>query len=239
MTQLLLNLDYPRRRAMGRGDFVVSPSNSDAVNFVTAWRQWPARRICLVGPEGSGKTHLAHVWMEEAGAAFTKADALSIGNIPNLTDTQKMVVEDVDRWLLRKQGTGGQNEAELALLHLMNILNEAEGWLMLTGRSAPKYWPAQLPDLASRLSAVTPVLLAMPDDNLLGAVLKKQFSDRHMHIEDRLVSFALLRMERSFPGIKRLVAAVERMTLEQRKPVTLNILREALMADVPPNNAQK
>jgi hypothetical protein len=57
-----LVFDLPVRPAMGRDDFFVTGSNAGALAQVDGWRDWPFGKLVLVGPEGAGKTHLAHVW---------------------------------------------------------------------------------------------------------------------------------------------------------------------------------
>ena len=54
--------------AMGREDFLVSPSNADAVAWIDRWPDWPGPALVIVGPPGSGKTHLGQVWRQQAGA---------------------------------------------------------------------------------------------------------------------------------------------------------------------------
>ena len=65
-TQLALDLRH--RVAMGREDFLVSPSNADAVAWIDRWPDWPGPALVIVGPPGSGKTHLGQVWRQPAGA---------------------------------------------------------------------------------------------------------------------------------------------------------------------------
>ncbi|MFV0473788.1 MAG: chromosomal replication initiator DnaA, partial [Pikeienuella sp.] len=60
--QIPLGLALPKRPARGRAAFHVSASNANAVALIDGWRNWPNRVLSLTGPEGAGKTHLAHVW---------------------------------------------------------------------------------------------------------------------------------------------------------------------------------
>ena len=39
-----------------------------ALALIESWPDWPNRIMLLVGPEGSGKSHLAAIWAEQAGA---------------------------------------------------------------------------------------------------------------------------------------------------------------------------
>ena len=88
MTQLVLPLET--RSASGRADFIVAPGNQQAVAFVDSWPDWSAPAAALYGPPASGKSHLAAVWAERAGAAILNADALE-GVIPD----GPLVVENI------------------------------------------------------------------------------------------------------------------------------------------------
>ena len=60
-----LAFDLPAREAFRREDFFVSPANAVALAAGEAWRGWPSGKMLLVGPQGSGKTHLARLWAAE------------------------------------------------------------------------------------------------------------------------------------------------------------------------------
>ena len=47
---------------------VVTDANRDAARLLTDWRLWPSGALALIGPRGSGKTHLALAWAVEASA---------------------------------------------------------------------------------------------------------------------------------------------------------------------------
>ncbi len=68
MAQLALDLQF--RPALGRGDFVVSDSNRDAIAWLDRWPDWPSTVLAIHGPAGCGKTHLAHVWQTRSRAVF-------------------------------------------------------------------------------------------------------------------------------------------------------------------------
>ncbi len=72
--QLALALDHAESYA--REDFLSGPSNENALALIDAWPDWPARAIALVGPEGSGKTHLATIWAAAAGARVVSGATL-------------------------------------------------------------------------------------------------------------------------------------------------------------------
>lgn len=209
-----LTFDLPARPALGRDDFFVSAANAVALATVEDWQNWPAGKLILVGPTGAGKTHLAHVWAAGTAALVIPAQDLNADMVAALVaQNRHIAVEDV-------AATAGQPDGDRALLHLHNLLLAEGGRLLLTASSAPRQWPLGLPDLSSRMLATSVALLAPPDDALLAAVLVKQFADRQLTVSPAVIAWLVTRMERSFEGAQRLVAALDRAALSERRAIT-------------------
>ena len=217
-----LVLDLAARPALGRSDFFVSPANALALAQVDAWPAWPGRRLAVAGPEGSGKTHLAHVWAARSGARMLGAEELPGLDLGAVPDDAAFAVEDAD-------GLWGA-AAEETLFHLCNRL-AARGSLLVTGREAPARWPLRLPDLASRLAVAPVARLELPDDDLLAAVLAKLFADRQLIVAAEVVRYLALRIDRALPAAERVVAAIDRAGLAERRPVSLRLAGEVLAAE--------
>jgi chromosomal replication initiation ATPase DnaA len=209
--------------SFAREDFLTGPTNADALAMIEHWPDWPSRALALVGPEGAGKSHLAAIWAETAGARFLAARALAEADLPAALATGALVVEDAE---------AGAFE-ERALFHLLNLTREEEAFLLLTTRAAPTVWPVRIPDLASRLRAMPLVVLGAPDDMLLRAVLVKLFADRQLHVDDAVVNYVATRIERSFAAARRVVALLDREALQQKRPVTRALAAELLRDDMP------
>lgn len=219
--------------AMGRADFFVTDANARALAVVECWERWPQGKLVLIGPEGAGKTHLAHLWASEAAATVMGAQSLAAYGLPALvalvTRSPRLAVEDIDR-------IAGAPEAEAALFHLHNLIAEAGGLLLLTARAAPARLALKLPDLASRMQAATVVALDPPDDRLLKAVLVKLFSDRQLLVHPQVIDYVLARMERSLAAAQRIVAALDRHALAARARVSVGLAADVLgqvRADAP------
>lgn len=215
-----LVLDLPVRPAMGRGDFFVSGSNAAAVAQVEAWEAWPHAKLVLTGPEGAGKTHLAHVWAARSGARLIAAQDVADADIPELA-TGPVAVEDVP-------GIAGDEAAETALFHLHNLALASGQTLMFTGAPPLAAWPLVLPDLKSRLQGAASAELALPDDTLLAAVLAKLFADRQITPPASVIAFLVPRMDRSFTAARSIVERLDRASLGKRRPVTRALAREVL-----------
>lgn len=213
-----LTLDLPVRAAFGRGDFMVSPSNAAALAALDG--PWPQGKLVLTGPAGSGKSHLAQVWVGDHGALALKgADLADIA--VGLIDPVAVLVDDADR-------VSGCQAAEQALFHLHNLVMAAGGQLLLTGQTAPARWPVVLPDLASRLAATATAALNAPDDNLLAGLLVKLFADRQLRVSPELIAYLVTRMDRSFPAAGALVAALDARALVDQRAVSRALAAEVL-----------
>ncbi|MFQ6017022.1 MAG: DNA replication protein [Kiloniellaceae bacterium] len=224
MTRLAqLPLDLGHRVALGREDFLVAPGNAVAVAWIDRWPDWPGCALALHGPPGCGKTHLCRVWRALSGAVEVDGAALAAAEPRRALGEARACVVD---------GIQGRLAADPALqrrlLHLYNIVAERGGHLLMTGRNPPARWSCALADLRSRLSAVTAVGLAAPDDALIEALLVKLFADRQLRVGGDVIRYLLARMERSFDAARRIVAAVDRASLAERREITVPLARAVL-----------
>ena len=218
--QFRLKLD--RTENFRREDFVVSPSNAEAVKAVDAWPNWHGGRLALIGPEGSGKSHLAAGWATRTGAAvITPKSRVDL----NALRGRAVLFEDADR----------SQRGEL-LFHLMNMADHDGGGLLLTGRTPPANWPANLPDLRSRLNALTVAQIAEPDDAILESVLRKFFRERNIRPAEDVFPYLLRRIERSAPKALEMVQRLDDAADAEGRAVSRALARQILEADPPTLN---
>jgi chromosomal replication initiation ATPase DnaA len=213
-----LALDLPPRIALGRDDFLVTRSNAGAVQAIDAWPAWPAPALFLVGPAGSGKSHLAEIWRSRSSAQCLPAGKLTAEAVPGLLATGALLVEDAP----------GSSLEEQALFHLLNLAREERASLVVTSRTPPAQWKVALPDLRSRLRGGFTVVLGPPDDELLRGVLVKHFADRQIAADEAIISYMMSRMERSLEAARRLVAEIDARSLADRQEVTRSLVATVL-----------
>ncbi len=209
-------LNLPHRVASGRDDFLVSESNAAAVALVDSWPQWPTPSALLVGPPGSGKSHLAEVWRRNANAATISS--IAAGSVDELRPGAALVVEDLP----------GEALDEKALFHLLNHAREVKAHVLLTAREHPQNWGIELPDLASRLNALPIAMIGLADDALLRGVLLKLFADRQISVDESLLSYMISHMPRSLETARHAVGEIDRMALEQRAEVSRSFVARTL-----------
>lgn len=213
-----LILDLAHRQALGAEDFLVSRSNAAAVELIDRWPDWPHPASLVIGTQGSGKTHLAHVWQLRSSAGLIAASALTDTAVAALADGNALVVEDIDRGIAEEQ----------ALFHLLNRARESKLAVLLTSRVPPGDLDFAIPDLRSRMRALPLVEMLPPDEALLKAVLVKLFADRQLNVEPPVIEYLNLRMERSMQAANWLVDTIDRLALAMHRKVTKPLAAEAL-----------
>jgi chromosomal replication initiation ATPase DnaA len=203
--------------AFGRSDFFVTGSNAAALAWLDQWPDRPASALVLHGPQGSGKTHLVHLWCARVSADLVSGKGLDTG-LPHLLGRGDgpIAVDDADR------------AGEAALLHLFNAYREGGGSLLLAARMSPGAWQVRLPDLDSRLRAALSVGIGFPDDGLLGAVLAKHFADRQVRVASEVIAYLVGHMERSLAAAGEIAAALDQLALSRGTAITVPLARRLL-----------
>jgi chromosomal replication initiation ATPase DnaA len=203
--QLALALDHPE--SFAREDFLSGLGNAAALALIDSWPDWPSRAVALIGPEGSGKTHLATIWATAAGARVVSANKVGAFDVPGMLATGALVIEDA-----------GATTDERVLFHLMNLAREEQAFLLFTARVAPSAWQISTPDVVSRLRAMPTALLQAPDDAMLRGVMAKLAADRQLILDDNVVSYLASRIERSFAAARAAVVALDEEALRRGRP---------------------
>src|SRR6266699_479428 len=206
----------PHAESLTRDNFLEGPANEAGLALIDSWPDWPNRIMLLVGPEGSGKSHLASIWAEQAGARATSAHALTAAAVPGALATGALVVEDLK----------SPDFDERALFHLMNLAREDEAFVLITAREPPSALEIELRDLRSRLRAVPVVSLLPPDDHLFRALIVKFCADRQLAVDEQVVSYLATRLERSYAAVRQAIELLDTEGLRLGRPVTRALAAE-------------
>lgn len=213
--QLLLDLAAePRFLAE---DFIVGPSNERAYAMIEAWPSWPGEALLVVGPRGSGKTHLGAIWARRAHAWTVRRAELASENLPRLLTPPALLVEDAH-----------EPGDEAALFHLINAAKLRRSHLLLTAVNEPALWNLATPDLLSRLRLAPAIQIDEPDDELLRMVIVKLFVDRQLVVDAGVVETILTHAERTFAGARGAVERLDRHSLASQRRLTRALAREVL-----------
>jgi chromosomal replication initiation ATPase DnaA len=197
-------------------DFIHASSNRNALAWLDA--DWPDQRLALYGPGGCGKSHLLHVWAHQTGGTVLAGPALT--QFSGLPEHGTLALDEAD----------GIDD-ETLLFHLLNTARERGLRLLLAARLAPSRWPVRLPDLSSRLRAITAIEIGPPDDALLAALLKRLAADRQLVVSQPAQEWILLHLPRSPAAIREAVARLDQESLASGVAITRTLAVKVLKPD--------
>ena len=209
-----LRLKLGRPPSFARADFVLSETNREAIRLLDDWPAWHGGCLALVGPEGSGKTHLALAWAEQAHAVTLDPATMDLAAARG----GSVLMEDADR------------AHPDTLFHLINMA-AAGGGVLLTARTHPKSWSSELPDLRSRLNALPVAEIGEPDDTVLEGVLRKFFRERNIKPYDDVYPYLMRRIERSVRVAREIVARLDDAADAEHREITRGLAKQILEAE--------
>ncbi len=211
-------LPFPHEQAFLEPDFLRFPSNEAAGSWLQRTADWPGGQLALFGEPGCGKTHLLHIWARHHNGVHLSGKGLA--RLPDLPEAGGIALDDAD-----------QTDDEIALLHLLNAAAEAGLKLLIAGREPPARWPVRLPDLASRLRALTAVRIDPPEDALLAALLARLLSDRQLAVPGPVQRHLLNRLPRRHAALADAARRLDVAGLALGRRVTQR-LADQVIADI-------
>ena len=211
---------------LGREDFMVNKSNAEAVSMINLWPDWPFFALCIYGPQGSGKTHLANIFAQHVYKITNhpykipsiEASEINMDSPHRLFEQSRcLIVENIR-----------ENINQEAMFHLYNLYRNEGGNILFTAQIPLARMNFSLKDLQSRLNIIPAVELKAPDDELLSTILIKLFSDRQMTISPEILSYIINNMQRSNAYAIKLIAEIDNICLARKRAISIPIVKEAL-----------
>lgn len=210
--QMTLDVDM-RRPDYRRSALVVTDVNAREIQLALEFLGSDEPALAIIGPAGSGKTHLLHVLAGEGGGELAATQSLA----EDISGDARLILID---------------DAETAPPKMLLALLEngrARGCkIVLSGRGAPKSWARGLRDLETRLEAMARVDLGEPDEALLRAVIGRHFRQRQWRTAGDVAGYVAPRIPRTFEAAAVFVEAVGAAAIAAGKPITPNLARKVL-----------
>ena len=212
MLQSVLNFKY--KEEYREQDFILSESNKEAFNILKNWHlgwgiaPYPSI-ISLIGPQGSGKTHLAHLWKRYSGASFL-SESSDYAILSNL------IIEDIDSTKI----------VEKDFFHIFNYCHENKRALLVTSTISVGKIGFKLPDLDSRMKSIMEVKIAQPDDYLIKMILFKHFSQRSIKVEENIINYLAKILPRNFNSIANQIDFLDQASLAYQKDITIPFIKK-------------
>lgn len=123
---------------------------------------------------------------------------------------------------------GANRVDESELFHRWNRAQEERKPLLLVNDGADAGWRIALPDLGSRVGAALRLEIDAPDAAMLAELIALHAERRGLVLDESATTYLVARCERSHIGVERLVATIDRLSLERKHAPTMSIWRDAL-----------
>ena len=213
--QLLINFNL--KKDYDEQDFYVSSSNKYAFNIINEWPKWLKRTVNLYGEQYSGKSHLSKIFE-------TKTTCL---NIESINFTNEILLKFKTKQALIIENFN-YNIPEKLLYSLINIVEQENKYLLITSLKPINKFDFKLKDLNSRINNCLFVEIGAPDDELIYALIVKNFSDRQINIDKKIIEYIIKRINRSYKDIFLFIYKVDQLSLQKGKPINLSIIKKIL-----------
>ena len=212
-----LILKFPSMKAYKKEDFYVSPSNSEAYDFINSWPNWIKRIVNIFGPSGSGKTHLASILKVKTSCLQINSNELTEKTFLKFKTKEGLIVENLNEKI-----------SEELLFSLWNIALQDNKYLLVTSKNPISSYKFKLTDLKSRAKSCICIGIKLPDDNLISVILTKNFSDKQIQIEKKHIDYIIKRIDRSYEKISKFISILDQYSLKKGTPFGLKLVKEVL-----------
>ena len=215
LNQLLLELDY--KTNFNEHDFYLSKSNENAFNLVNSWPDWNKKILNISGEKFSGKSHLANIFKLKSKAFLVKGDEINNYIFKRLKLYESVIIDDFENC-----------KEEEILYSIFNLIDQDSKYMLINSLKPINEIKFNLSDLTSRSKNCIYAEIENPDDELLFAIILKNFSDRQIKIEKKIINFIISRIDRSYRKIDEFIYKIDELSLKKKKPINLKTIKEIL-----------
>ena len=212
-----LILKFPEHRAYKREDFYVSPSNQEAYDFINNWPKWIKRIVNIFGPSGSGKSHLSSILKTKTKCLEILANELNEDIIFEFKTKEVLIIENFNEKI-----------SEKLLFSLWNIALQDNKYFLINSIKPISSYKFKLPDLTSRIKSSLNIGIKLPSDDLISAIIAKNFSDKQIMVEEKHIDYIIKRIDRSYEKISQFILTLDRYSLKKKSPFGLKLIKEVL-----------
>ena len=215
MNQLIFK--FPFKTNYFEDDFYVSTNNFEAYKLIESWPKWSSRFINIFGPSGCGKTHLANIFNKKINSFFIKASDLDNSCLSAIKTKECLIIDEY------------QNNVEEKLFYsILNNSHLSNQYIIINSLKPIHFFEVKLNDLKSRFSSFVNIGIDLPTDELIAVIISKNFSDKQVKIESKLLEYILKNIERSYKSIFDFIEKLDNFSLSTGKSININLIKKAL-----------
>ncbi len=215
LNQLLLDFNY--KNNFNNHDFYVSKSNFFAFSIIEKWPKWEKRIVNISGEKFSGKSHLANIFKSKTKALILNNKQIDDDIFKKIKLHDCLIIDDFEN-----------NINEKLIYSVFNIVDQDNKFLLVNSIKPINEITFNLPDMRSRSKNCLFAKIENPDDELIFAIIIKNFSDRQIKLEKKIIKFIINRIERSYSKIYEFIYKVDEISLKKKKPINLKTIKEIL-----------
>jgi len=210
-------IKFEHEKNLTQNDFFVTKSNQHIFKLISDWPKWEKKFINIYGEKFSGKTHLINIFLKKNNGIKIDAQSFDENYLKKVKVNENIVLENLEV---------GINEK--LFFTLLNIIEQENKYLIITSLDPVTKINFKLKDLNSRMKNFILQNIEKPDDELIFAILLKNFSDRQISIEKKLIEFTIKRIDRSYGKIFDFIYKIDEMSLKKKKSIDMKIIKEVL-----------
>ena len=212
-----LTFKFPFKINYFEEDFYVSENNFSAYKLIENWPKWSGRHVNIFGPSGCGKTHLANIFKKKINSLYIKASELCDESLPLIKLKECLIIDDYKN-----------NIEEKLFYSILNLSYQSNQYVIVNSLESIKTSVILLHDLKSRFNNFVDIGIDLPTDNLIRVILTKNFSDKQVKIESKLLEYILKNVHRSYEDIFDLIDKVDALSLSSGKSININLIKKVL-----------
>ena len=213
LNQLIIKFDYDQN--FKDDDFYVSDSNKHIFKLLNQWPKWEKNFLNINGEKFSGKTHLVNMFIRKFKGIKLDANFLSDKDLIKIKINQNIIIENLNKEINEK-----------LFYSLLNIVDLDNKYIIVTSEIPIVEIKFLLNDLKSRTKNFLIQKIEKPDDNLIFALILKNFSDRQISINKKLIDFVVKRIDRSYSKIYDFIYKVDELSLKKKNRSILKLLKK-------------
>ncbi len=210
-----LNLELINKNSYLEEDFLISNSNKDAFKSIIE-KSIKINNIYLYGPNKSGKSHLASIWLKRNNGINIELNKITNQSIIEIN--QNILIEDIYK-----------NLNEEKLFFLINNINEKNKKILITSNNKPLNYNFKIKDLSSRIKSFYFLEIKKPDDYLLTNLIIKLFNDKQIKIKDKkVISYIISHIDRTFDNVFLAVKKIDEYSLSNNREINIPLIKEII-----------
>ena len=213
-----LTLKFPFKKKYFDHDFYVSSNNFSAYKLIESWPNWPGKWVNIIGPTGSGKTHLSKI-LEKKIKRLKVIDETNVNEkiISELRHFDCLIIDNF------------KNKIEDKLLYsILNQSKQLENFIVINSKLQLNKFEIKLKDLKSRFNSFIFIGIDLPTDDLLQVIISKSFSDKQINLNPKVSEYIVKNVDRSYEKMFKFLSDLDELSLSSGKSININLIKKVL-----------